>query len=93
MFDWHQKYKRAVHFTHHTRLVMVTNYAVLARHTEEADLLEARTVTLPFAYSVPKEQWDHELADRLIKELPAILYRAFQAYYTLVRNKYIFSGS
>lgn len=87
-----QKYKNAIHFTHRTRLVMATNYAIRTKDPHDYALLEARTVTPPFAYSVPREHWDHQLTDKLIAELPAIVYQALQAYHRLVRNQYVFSG-
>ena len=51
-----------------------------------------RIVVVPFLHSIPREEQDRNLLERLKAEKPAIASKALEAYYDLRKNHYKFSG-
>lgn len=85
------KYQDRVEFCCRAKFVLVTNHPFVTRQSDEAFM--ERVVAIPFLYAVPKEQQDPALLDKLKTERSAIAFKAMQAYYNLVQNKYRFAGS
>lgn len=85
------KYQDRVEFCCRAKFVLVTNHPFVTRQSDEAFM--ERVVAIPFLYAVPKEQQDPALLDKLKTERSAIAFKAMQAYYKLVQNKYRFAGS
>lgn len=50
-------------------------------------------MTIPFAYTVPREERDPMLLERLLNERDAIVSRALESYVNLRDNGYRFSGN
>jgi len=84
------KYKNRAQFRCTSKLVMVTNHPLLLSTPDPA--FAARIVTIPFCYSVPKEQWDINLLKKLLSERDAIVTKAIIACGRLRMNSYIFPG-
>lgn len=71
-------------------LIFGTNHELRLWEFDEA--FAKRVLLIPFQYSVPKEQQDSHLLERLKAERSGILYRAILEYRELVRNNYVFAG-
>lgn len=84
------KYSTARAFRATGKLILVSNHPVLTKIPDMA--FENRIVAVPFLHSVPKEEWDLQLLEKLKRERSAIAYKAIQAYFRLRRNQYQFSG-
>ncbi len=85
------KYKDRVKFQCKAKFLLATNHPLLTRGSDEAFL--KRVVVIPFCYSVPKEQQDFHLLERLDAERGAIVSKAIRAYFQLRNQHYRFSGS
>lgn len=59
---------------------------------DEDGALTERVRLIPFRYSVPPENRDHGLLDKLLLERPAIFNRLLQAFCRLRANNFIFPG-
>lgn len=85
------KYSAAQTFRATGKLILVSNHPLLTKVPDAA--FETRIVAVPFLHSVPKEDWDLDLLEKLKSERAAIAYKAIQAYYRLRSNRYQFSGN
>lgn len=79
-------------FSDHIRCKVLfgTNNPIRLKRKDEA--FANRLLLVPFYYSVPEEQRDHSLLDKLMQERPAILYHALAAYREVVKRGYKFTG-
>ena len=85
-----KKYSQARTFRATGKLILVSNHPLLTKTPDTA--FENRIVAVPFLHSVPKEEWDLQLLEKLKYERSAIAYKAIQAYFRLRENQYQFSG-
>lgn len=79
-----RKYKDPMQFRPAVKLLFSTN--VLPRFTDVTLGLWRRLILLPFTYTVPAEQVDNHLMQKLRKELPAILVWSLEGLARLVEN-------
>lgn len=84
------KYGSYTEFEFKGKIVLVTNHPILTKQYDEA--FWARLVAIPFFYSISAEKEDRNLEQKVRAELPAIAYKAVQAFYRLHGNNYRFSG-
>ena len=84
------KYKRNTQFRFEGKLILATNYPLLTKEPDDAFM--QRAVVIPFFHSIPKEQQNRSLLDRLKAEKSAIVSKALEAYFRLRKNHYKFSG-
>ena len=71
-------------------LVFASNFPI--RMAEEDTALLSRMVVIPFRFSIPTEQQDHLLTQKILAERDGIFLRAIHAYHRLLADKYIFAG-
>ena len=84
------KYKGRVTFRCFAKLLFATNHPVILESKDDAFM--QRLICIPFAYEVPRSNWDSTLLDRLKAERPAILKKAIKAYLQLLQSHYAFAG-
>ena len=84
------KYDFRARFICMAKFLFGTNHAVILPNDDPA--FNERLVVVPFAYSVPDEQRDRRLREKLSAERDAIIVRALDAYRQLVARSFIFSG-
>lgn len=85
------KYKNYIKFHCSAKLVLATNHPLLIKTPDDA--FYERCITIPFMYSIAKEDREVSLVDKLISERDAIITKAIHAYFELVDNNYTFSGN
>ena len=68
-------------------LVFASNFPI--RMAEEDTALLSRMVVIPFRFSIPTEQQDHLLTQKILAERDGIFLRAIHAYHRLLADKYI----
>ncbi len=85
------KYEAKKTFKNTAKLICATNHPVTLASDDEAFM--RRMIIIPFMYSIPKEQQDHMLIEKLKDEKQAIVIKALQAYCRLRDRNYVFSGS
>ncbi len=79
-----------IQFYCRAKFVLATNHPFLIKEKDDAFI--QRVVPIPFCYSVPKEQQDPFILEKLKAERNAIAVKAINAYYKLRANHYKFSG-
>ncbi len=92
--DWIQanvKYKDYIKFKNTAKILLATNNALFLEERDEAFI--QRFITVPFAYSLSKEEIDYSLLDKIKAERPGILIKALNHYITLKNNNYQFTGN
>lgn len=85
------KYAAHITFFNTAKFIFGTNHLLLTQSMDPA--FYRRAVVLPFSYTIPKEQQDFYLLEKLNQERGAIIYDAVQAYLTLRARNYVFSGN
>lgn len=85
------KNKDYVKFKCTAKLILATNHALLTKTNDDA--FYYRVCTIPFKYSIPKNEQDFTLSQKLIAEKDGIITKAINAYFRLVDNGYIFAGN
>ncbi len=85
-----KKYEANRQFRFLGTFVIATNHSIYT--AGEDDALMKRLITLPFRYTVPKEQQDPFLLEKLLPERDAVASKAIEAYFRLVANHYRFAG-
>ncbi len=85
-----RKFLNHIKFRCKAKLVLVTNHPLLTKIEDEA--FNCRIVTVPFAYSIPKENQCPTLLNDLLAERDAIITKAIYAYFRLRENHYKFAG-
>lgn len=92
MISAEKKYDRNVLSTNlFCKLVFASNHPL--KLPSQDTPLARRCVELPFPNSVPLEQQDPDLLNKMIAEREAILFLCIQAYWRLRTNNYVFAGS
>ena len=84
------KFQNRVRFVCTAKFLFASNHPILLPGKDQAFL--NRLVLIPFAVSVAKKDWDHDLSDKLQAERDAIVVKALMAYRSLRQHNYIFSG-
>ena len=85
-----EKYKPLATMAPAINLVFASNFPI--RMVEEDTALLSRMVVIPFRFSIPTEQQDHLLTQKILAERDGIFLRAIHAYHRLLADKYIFAG-
>lgn len=85
-----RKFNSRSQFGFRGKIVLTTNNPLLVKHRDIA--FEDRIVTVPFKFSVPKEEQNNDLLRIFEAEKPGIAWQALQAYFNLRRNSYRFTG-
>lgn len=85
-----EKYKPLATMAPAINLVFASNFPI--RMAEEDTALLSRMVVIPFRFSIPTEQQDHLLTQKILAERDGIFLRAIHAYHRLLTDKYIFAG-
>ncbi len=85
------KHKRLAQFETQAKLIMATNHPLVFKNPDTAML--NRIVVIPFRYSIPRENWDTHLTEKILRERDGIVTKAIAAYARLRRNRYFFAGS
>ena len=84
------KYMPAVDFKCRANFSLITNHPL--RFSQDEDAFADRLIVIPFRFSVPPEQRDPFLMDKILAERNAIVYRGLQTYLRLTQQKFTFSG-
>lgn len=85
------KYAAHTTFYNTAKFIFGSNHLLLTQNSDPA--FYRRAVVLPFSYTIPKEQQDFYLLEKLNQERDAIVYDAIQAYLALRAKNYVFSGN
>lgn len=85
-----KKYQDNRQFRFGGKFILVSNHQL--RIKGEDDAFEDRLVAIPFPYSIPKERWDPQFAQRLLPEKDSIVSKAIGYYWALKAHHYAFSG-
>ncbi len=85
-----KKYQDNRQFRFGGKFILVSNHQL--RIKGEDDAFEDRLVAIPFPYSIPKERWDPQFAQRLLPEKDSIVSKAIGYYWALKARHYAFSG-
>ena len=85
-----KKYKDNRQFRFGGKLVLVSNHQLLTQTYDDA--FHDRLVAIPFPYTVPPEEQDGNLIERLKCERDAVASKALSAYWQLRSRAYRFSG-
>ena len=84
------KHRERTQFETTAKIVCFTNYAFYSDSFDQA--LYDRAVTVPFRYSVPRQEQDIFLDEKLAQEIDFIATKALCYYICLLENHYRFSG-
>lgn len=87
----HVKYGDDIIFTNFSKLLIVTNHALVTKEPDEP--FYKRIVCVPFKYPVAPENIDVNLLDKLWAERDAIVNAAVNAFMQFKARNYIFSGN
>ena len=83
-----QKFKSSESYKPTCKLLFGSNFALMPADNDPA--FRSRLVVIPFQYSIPKEQQDKHLLEKLLAERPAIAVKALDAYLQLRARNYQF---
>ena len=86
------KNKEQTRFLCTCKLLIASNNNIGVAYTASDPAFERRLVTIPFEVSIPKEQQDPYLLDKLENERDAVATEAMKYYLELKANNYRFSG-
>lgn len=85
-----KKYKDNQQFRYGGKLILVSNHQILTEKYDDA--FWDRLVAIPFPYTVPPEEQDGNLLERLKYERDLVASKAISAYWALRNRAYRFSG-
>lgn len=85
-----KKYRDNRQFRYGGKLILVSNHQILPQRYDDA--FWDRLVAIPFPYTVPPEEQDGNLLERLKPERDLIASKAIAAYWQLRNRAYRFSG-
>lgn len=85
-----KKFKSNRQFRFGGKLILVSNHQILPRHQDDA--FRDRLVAVPFPNTIPPEEQDGHLLERLKSEMDAVASKAVMAYWKLRKRSYRFSG-
>ena len=84
------KYRPPITFLNRAKFILGTNHPLLTQGDDPA--FYRRVVVVPFLNSIPRQDQDHFLLEKLNAERSAIIASALQAYQELRHRNYQFSG-
>lgn len=84
-----EKFRKSESYKPTCKLLFGSNFPLMPADLDDA--LLARLVTIPFRYSIPKDQQDKHLLDKLLVERCAIAVKALDAYLALKQRNYQFT--
>lgn len=84
-----RKFQRPFSYKPTTKLLFATNHKITIAYKDEQFI--ERLVVLPFLNSVPPEDQDRELLDKMKDERPAIFNKALKAFKRLRDNNFVFT--
>lgn len=84
-----EKFRKSESYKPTCKLLFGSNFPLMP--ADQDDAFGARLVTIPFLYSIPKDQQDKHLLDKLLVERPAIAVKALDAYLELRQRNYQFT--
>jgi putative DNA primase/helicase len=84
------KYQPRAKFRNSATFLFGTNHAVTLTQSDPAFL--QRLVVIPSRHTVPREQQDRQLLEKLLTERDAIVVTAIRAYWGLRQANYVFAG-
>lgn len=87
-----RKNREMVQFTCKCKIAIASNYNIGMAYAAVDQAFVRRIVTIPYPYSIPKEQQDPMILQKLLAEKDAIATEAFRCYLRLKANNYKFSG-
>lgn len=87
-----RKNREMVHFTCKCKIAIASNYNIGMAYSAVDMAFARRIVNIPYPYSIPKEQQDPLILQKLLAEKDAIATEAFRAYLRLKANNYKFTG-
>lgn len=85
-----KKYKDNRQFRYAGKLILVSNHQILIQKYDDAFF--DRLVAIPFPFTVPPEEQDGNLLERLKQERDLVASKAITAYWQLRHHAYRFSG-
>lgn len=86
------KFKEMVQFKCKCKIAIASNYNIGMAYTAVDQAFARRIVTIPYPHSIPKEQQDPMILQKLLTEKDAIATEAFRHYLQLRANNYQFTG-
>lgn len=87
-----RKNREMVQFTCKCKIAIASNYNIGMAYAAVDQAFVRRLVTIPYPYSIPKEQQDPMILQKLLREKDAIATEAFRHYLRLRANNYVFTG-
>ena len=86
------KFKEMVSFKCKCKIAIASNYDIGMAYASVDTAFARRLVTIPYPYSIPKEQQDTMILQKMMSEKDAVATEAFRAYLRLKANGYQFTG-
>ena len=86
------KMKAQTTFMVTAKLLVASNYPIHRSAAAIDPYLKSRMKIIPFVHSIPPEEQDPELFNKILNELDAIATTAFYVYKQLMQNNFLFSG-
>lgn len=87
------KMKAQTTFTVTAKLLIASNYPIHRSASAVDQYLRKRMMIIPFVNSIPQNEQDPYILDKLLTERDAIATHAFYIYKSLMVNKFAFSGN
>ncbi|MBR1382403.1 MAG: hypothetical protein IJ555_01120 [Ruminococcus sp.] len=87
-----RKNREMVQFTCKCKIAIASNYNIGMAYAAVDQAFVRRLVTIPYPYSIPKEQQDPMILQKLLREKDAVATEAFRYYLRLKANNYQFTG-
>lgn len=86
-----RKYQSPQTIHSNMRFLFGSNYPVTLPKESDEDSFWERMIIIPFLYSIPREQADHEMLNKLLAEKDAIISYCLRAFHKVIKNNFIFS--
>lgn len=87
------KSREMVRFTCKCKIAIASNYDIGMAYTTTDQAFARRVVTIPYPYSIPPEQQDPYILQKILEERNAIATEAFRHYLNLRKRGYRFTGA
>lgn len=86
------KMKSQTTFTVMSKLLIASNYPIHRSASSVDSYLRNRMMIIPFVNSIPQNEQDPYILDKILTERDAIVTHAFYIYKSLMAKKFVFSG-